>query len=173
MNDHRWLLHAPIHQLLLLLFHAKASEKNRSWFNGKSAGLKQRNKSQISSSMERDLFIPAKGSLPRDYLSRDSEYKGPGWSHSWTRNKAVCSHRQWDSIPKGPFHGLTERNGFCDTNNKHTWTTILGQIKGQNHLRVTLDDPCESLSAQNILCSGALSPSAAPDTQECKSRPSL
>lgn len=178
MNDHRWLLHVPIHQLLLLLFRAKASEKNRLWFNGKSAGLKQRNKSEVSSSMETDPFIPAKGSLPRDFLSRDSEYKGPGWSHSWTRDKADCSHRQWDTllIPKGSFHGLTGDNGFCDTSNKNTWTTILVQIKGQNHLRVRLDDPCGSFSAQNILWSViwfSVSISSPTDMQEWKSRPSI
>lgn len=116
--------------------------------------------------MERDLFIQAKGSLPGDYLSRDSEYKGPGWSPSWTRGKDDCSHRRWDSllIPKVSFHGLIERNGFCDTSNKHTWTTILVQVKGQNHLRVRLDDPCGSLSGPSILWSGVLSPSAAPQT---------
>lgn len=178
MNDHRWFLHVPIHQLLLLLFHAKASEKNRSWFNGKSAELKQRNKSEILSSTERDLFIPAKGSLPRDYLSRDSEYKGLGWSHSWTRDKADCSHSQWDSllIPMGSFHSLTEHKGFCDISNKHTWTTILVQNKGQNHLRVRLDDPCGFLSAQHIRwsviwCSASLS--SPTGTQEWKSRPSI
>lgn len=170
MNDHRWLCMSLFSSCYYYSFMQRHQRKT-DYDLMESAGLKQRNKSEISSSTERDLFIPAKGSLPRDYLSRDSEYKGPGWSHSWTRDKADCSHREWEAllIPKGSFHGLSGHNGFCipvtsthaqlfwfRSKAKTIWESDLMILVGAFQLRIFCG-----------LWSGALSPSAAPHT--CRS----
>lgn len=96
--------------------------------------------------------------LPRDCLSRDCEDKAPGWSHTWMKDKASCSHRQRYSllIQKGPSsHSLTELSGFWDTSNKNIRTAILVQIKGQKH---------------SVLC---LHQQPHIDMQEYNSRPSI
>lgn len=74
------------------------------------------------------------------------------------KRQGWCSHRQWDSllIPKESFHGLTEHNGFCDTSNKHIWTTNYSgsdQRPKPSESQTWCFFQSGSLSAQNILWS--------------------
>ena len=94
VNDHRWLLHVPIHQLFLLLFCAKALEENRYDLMERVLGWNKGTNLRYFPPWREILLSHQRAVLPRDYLSRDSEYKAPGQSHTWMRDKASCSHRQ-------------------------------------------------------------------------------
>lgn len=56
MNEHGWLLCAPIHQLFLLLLGKGVVEENKLRFNGKCTGLKQRPKPVIFFLPKRSLY---------------------------------------------------------------------------------------------------------------------